>query len=936
MSRDGIVSSQVKKLSNTKLALIKEQKEYMKYHEHMEQSNEALLTSNKKLFESLKQRYDDFIALMKKLNDINISLNQLTTTYQSKIETEQMMSQLIDLNTNSKDSNSKIVSNQQAMLLNTIELTKKEVRELHSRLKLVEQQSKYEESFCEENAELEIRKNELEKKVQITQKEIMFLQNQFRDIYPYDTYPELAILFKKMNNAIDGCFSLRKDKLDLIQFNNKIQSNHSLYEKKKKLKPEVVFGAFEFELNSDTSADSISGVCGSSEDLSPKKRKSKRKKADFRSYSTLTEVKPTTLFENPISEQESFLKDKNKENQSKSSLAIDKKRQKLIQQISMNQPISTTKKHKDTNENDKKTESANHKQTNIDSIGYLSGPTEISEAENKSSQVAASNKDSKSSSHAEIKSDITDKSLSQNVVVNSPDLKKHKPTSMNSDQPYNNSILANSTIEQNEDVQLFPENKEPSITRYHSQNINTLTHSQKRNRTPNQLIRNHSFSTLHVPKSEYHLHNSIHFPRGTTVSDADQDSIMIQSNDTNGKHTQSFHFEQYDTYTQTDESLRSLRAAFLNEELHRFQTENELNDSIHRATLDIDEMEMDIIDLQREKDLRKRRIRDRLRRLKLVTSTTFDFDSNARKSRTSVDIQTDSVPLISNLRDEIINNTQSNPKDLLIRQEENDLVALLSQRNLELEIIKMANVRKQLDLDSLLKRLKIVDPLLYSAETHEPAPIAVDPEILEKRQSKQDKLDSLEAHIEEAFNETEVLSSQISDQQFLVDSLTRELTNMAYEPRSDVPHLCRSLKKDRTVITEQMRQLKFVHLEEESIDKSIYHYSEQLSKDHLFQMTQRVDNLYSYLNKLKARFNNQRAIKERRTLTLTSEDELNSIQRRINDVISEIDVYRMRTNGIISKIEKQTRVILAKNIRYPEPMSSFKRHQKSRSLTTKI
>ena len=104
-----------------------------------------------------------------------------------------------------------------------------------------------------------------------------------------------------------------------------------------------------------------------------------------------------------------------------------------------------------------------------------------------------------------------------------------------------------------------------------------------------------------------------------------------------------------------------------------------------------------------------------------------------------------------------------------------------------------------------------------------------------------------------------------------------------------------------------------------------------VSTKNLMGMNQKVDNLYKYLTTLKTRFNNLRAVKEKRSYVMTCEEEMNSLQRQINIVLSEIDVYRMRINGTISKIEKQTRSIISQNIRNPKPISDLTWNGKSKS-----
>ena len=104
-----------------------------------------------------------------------------------------------------------------------------------------------------------------------------------------------------------------------------------------------------------------------------------------------------------------------------------------------------------------------------------------------------------------------------------------------------------------------------------------------------------------------------------------------------------------------------------------------------------------------------------------------------------------------------------------------------------------------------------------------------------------------------------------------------------------------------------------------------------VSQRNLTGMNQKVDNLYKYLLTLKSRFNSLRAVKEKRSYVMTCEEEMNSLQRQISMVLSEIDGLRMRINGIISKIEKQLRTIELQNLRNPKPISNLAWNQKSRS-----
>ena len=381
-----------------------------------------------------------------------------------------------------------------------------------------------------------------------------------------------------------------------------------------------------------------------------------------------------------------------------------------------------------------------------------------------------------------------------------------------------------------------------------------------------------------------------------------------------------FLVELSNKFSQTDRSIMTYAIILLKKKLERFKFDDTLNESILDAQSRLDDIENDILSINRELKIKNKKHDDLISSFKFENNIeTYDINYLPPTQTLEASCQTIEIPPIEILKNMIINNSRVNPRGFLMKTQQRDLMTMMQQKRLELKITKMSNRRKQIDIDSLLKRLKIVDPLLYSSETHEPSQIYVDPIILDKKQRKVDKMNSLVLHIQDNNTESELLEAQISDQQFMIEKMTNDLMCMAQKPKSNVQTLCNSIKQDKSVINENLRQNSFAQLEIESVEKSINRYKEICSDKSLELMHQRIESMSNYLFHLKNRFNTLRAVQEKRSIVLTCEEDLLSLQKNIVSVLSEIDVYRMRINGVISKIEKQIRSILSQRIRYPEP-----------------
>ena len=382
-----------------------------------------------------------------------------------------------------------------------------------------------------------------------------------------------------------------------------------------------------------------------------------------------------------------------------------------------------------------------------------------------------------------------------------------------------------------------------------------------------------------------------------------------------------------DVQVQTDEGMKRSKAAFFAQELAKHRNMDKLNDSILDMQDELADLEFDILDLTKQKEKKMSHVKEIMRNLVLTSELpVINCDVRIPAEVTSIAIQTELIPDIEVLKDQIMKNTLVNPRQLLVKQTKCELEDILSKRNVELRVREMAIVRKDLDIKNLLNKLRIIDPILYSTETHEPTQIRVEPEILAEHDDKVTQIEKMTLRLSGESEREAELAKQIEDLQYMVNDLKKKLQDMANGPRSDVISLCQAIQEDRKVLKETARQHTFVRIEGEYIDDLMFKIKKHLTPEALEASKEKVDKAYAYLRSIKDRFNTLRAVHERRTHPLSSPEEVQGIQNTISETMSEIDLYRMKINGLISRIEKQSREITSKSVRLPEPFGELKRH----------
>lgn len=275
------------------------------------------------------------------------------------------------------------------------------------------------------------------------------------------------------------------------------------------------------------------------------------------------------------------------------------------------------------------------------------------------------------------------------------------------------------------------------------------------------------------------------------------------------------------------------------------------------------------------------------------------------------------IPDIQEIKNQIKRNSL-NESQFMMNQHKQELMKLLSSFKIELKVEKMNASRKKVELNEELKRLKIVDPFLYYKELNIEPEEEVSEELNLRKETINTK-DKLEKRIDEVKKENENLSFRINDLMFVTSELQKKLTLMSREPKFNVRGLCDNLKNDRSVINEISRQTTFVGIETKHIENNIIKFHENYGTKNINQLIETTDKMKKNLDSMKARFNTLRAVKEKRSITMTFESEMKNLRFQQQDILNIIDVTKMRISGVISKIGKQLRSISDFNIRVPTP-----------------
>ncbi|OHT07054.1 hypothetical protein TRFO_24700 [Tritrichomonas foetus] len=279
--------------------------------------------------------------------------------------------------------------------------------------------------------------------------------------------------------------------------------------------------------------------------------------------------------------------------------------------------------------------------------------------------------------------------------------------------------------------------------------------------------------------------------------------------------------------------------------------------------------------------------------------------------------------------------SETSPQFLAFQQQQS-LLNYLKQLEVELNVSNLENDRKRSEFQSVISFLKSIDPLYYTEE--EKKEFSINPKLNQIKIKREKKLAAIESRIEQMKLQTEQTILRNNDISFVIDSLKKQRMRMMQTPKANVRKLCYALQSDRIIVTEHSRQLSFHKICTQFHESTLNKNQKKYSHRSMGRIQCDLDSLFQKLCSLKNRFNHLRASRENHSYVLTNEEELRFLLRKIHDLRSAIDVSNMRMNGVLSKIDKQVRLIEQKGIFLPEPppiFISLKDGSKSKSLSPK-
>jgi hypothetical protein len=301
----------------------------------------------------------------------------------------------------------------------------------------------------------------------------------------------------------------------------------------------------------------------------------------------------------------------------------------------------------------------------------------------------------------------------------------------------------------------------------------------------------------------------------------------------------------------------------------------------------------------------------------------YSWDPNCHKiPRLDNGVLTDPVVDLDSLKKKLCSNTDSAARACMLNQEASDIAQVIDQKGIELEVLEMSNHRLAEELQRLLTKIKLSDPIT-SRELKSHRRRNLEEQITEAKDKRIARLSKLRERKTRANERLNQYMKEIRDLEYLVQIKRTELIDKTRKEKASVRELVDSRMSDRSVLDGLSRLSALVRVETTEIEKAISRHGDCFSSEGNERIHEKNEALHTQLEHLKTRFRTSRAVKEVRTIVLTSEEDMKDFQARIRTLSSAIDVGKMRRTGILAKIEKQMRQLKEASIRIPEPPEAY-------------
>lgn len=321
-----------------------------------------------------------------------------------------------------------------------------------------------------------------------------------------------------------------------------------------------------------------------------------------------------------------------------------------------------------------------------------------------------------------------------------------------------------------------------------------------------------------------------------------------------------------------------------------------------------------------QKEIEKRRIKSsRLSFVKNVQS--FNLSEYADK-----EINCEQIPNISEMKQMITKNAGEASQQLLAIQQLQDLQNYLNQQKIELKVILLSNDRKKSDFNTIITSLKAIDPLFYGDISNTDKYVT---RLGKIKEENEERLRAIENRVNEMKKQNDQINDKCNDILFIIENYKKQRMRMMQIPKVNVKQLCSQLKSYRSFVNENNRQIAFLNIIYNHLDGKIMKLNERYSNQSFEKLGNEITLLKSKVADLKNKFDHLRAARENHSIVLTNTNELKFLHSKIHDLISQIDVAKMRMGGVISKVEKQTKLLVQQQIPLPNLPQSIISYQEN-------
>ncbi|KAK8887914.1 hypothetical protein M9Y10_038973 [Tritrichomonas musculus] len=285
-----------------------------------------------------------------------------------------------------------------------------------------------------------------------------------------------------------------------------------------------------------------------------------------------------------------------------------------------------------------------------------------------------------------------------------------------------------------------------------------------------------------------------------------------------------------------------------------------------------------------------------------------------------VDIETETDPILDfeSILAQIEQNSKFTKDYLIVSNDRFNLQTIYEQKTLELKIAQIATDRKTTNYRSLLRTLKTTDPDCYAKFI---GTVGMSSKAEQKRQRYLQQINKFTEKIKRANDETKEIEIKEKQVKLRIEMLERELMvfkNPKDHLKSILADLCQTIALNQEKIRDQMRELSFVKLETDFVDRiKIRILKETAQTD---DMAQKINGMYKKLKKIKGRC--RYSLRNGQKYPITSPSELDNLQELFNALETEVNSFENKIKLFAKKSISCFHQLTEYDLNVPSPPKS--------------